>query len=143
MIYTMQLFLLCYAFKAAYKSSAMYDKLFVSAWKLVIKGNQFVSPQVGTYFLISTLELANIGTFILLMKYFVNFKLYVNKLQFVILLIVPVFLVNYFVFLHKRRYHKILAVNKDMGLWLIVSYFAFTLLFWIVVGYLNVLKYGK
>ncbi len=127
----------------AFKSSVMYYKLFASAWKLVIKGNQSVSPQVGTYFLISTLELANIGTFILLMKYFVNFKLSVNKLQFVILLIVPVFIVNYFVFLHKRRYHKIMAANMDTGMWLFVSYFIFTLLFWIVVGYLNVLKYGK
>ena len=124
-------------------TSGMYYKLFGSAWKFVIKGNQSVTPQVGTYFLISTLELANIGTSILLVKYFVNFKLSVNKLQFVILLIVPVFLVNYFIFLHKQRYHKIVAANKDAGLWLFISYFIFTLLFWIVVGYLNVLKYGK
>lgn len=121
----------------------MYSKLFASAWKLVIKGNQSITPQVGTYFLIGTLEVANIGTLILLVKYFLNFKLTIEKLQFGILLIGPIFLLNYFVFLHKRRYHKILADNKNTGLWLIISYFVFTLLFWIVVGYLNVLKYGK
>jgi len=121
----------------------MYSKLFASAWKLVIKGNQSITPQVGTYFLISTLEVSNIVSTILLVKYFIDFKTQPAKILIYILLIGPIFLMNYFVFLHKRRYHKMLAVNKDTGLWLIVSYFVFTLLFWIVVGYLNVLKYGK
>lgn len=122
----------------------MYNKLFISALKFIQKINGVGRPQENACYILSVLEISNFGSILLMLRFFIDFNLKsINKLLFIGVLAPLPFIINYFVFLHKKRYYKIITSNKELGISIFITYFILSLLFWIIAGYLNIIKYGE
>lgn len=114
-----------------------YKSLFVSAcsFSKFIKVNG--EPYEIAYWWISFLEGINIASFIMLMKYFIGFNMWVGKIVFIAIVFVPPFIVNYFTFLKRKKYKRLPYEIKTTSMGFIY-YMLLTILFFIATGYINI-----
>lgn len=114
-----------------------YNSLFVSACSLSILVKAKGKPYEIAYWWISFLIGINLVSLLMLIKFFVGFNIEVNRSIFVIVFFLPPFIFNYYLFLRKRKYIKLLGKIKRSAKGFI-CYVLLTLLFFIVTGYINI-----
>jgi hypothetical protein len=92
-------------------------------------------PYEIAYWYLSFFMAVNLISLLMLIRYFVGFEIVVNKYALTVIFAVPPFVLNYFVFLKRKKYKRILA-EIEAPINFFIYYLVFTFLFFIVSGYL-------
>lgn len=112
--------------------------LYVSTCNFNAKIRADGEPYEIAYWFLSLFMIVNLISILMLIKYFIGFDIKIEKFIFVVLFVAPTLILNYYIFLKKKKYLKLLKeINISPSLF--ISYFIFTLLFFIITGYINIL----
>lgn len=114
-----------------------YNLLFVSACSFSRLVKARGEPYEVAYWWISFLIGINLASLLMLIKYFFGFNIGIGKVVFIIAFFLPPFILNYFAFLKRKNYRKLLIEVKTSAKGFIY-YMLLTLLFFIVTGYINI-----
>lgn len=115
-----------------------YHSLFVSAYNLSKKIKADDKPHEIAYWLITFYNMANFATILLLLKFLIGINLEIGKVFFIIIITIPFFIINYYIFLKGKKYKKILSeLEKTTSHVYFLVYAISSILLFVFIGYLN------
>lgn len=113
-----------------------YQLLFVSACNFSRLVKARGEPFEIAYWWISFLIGINLASILMLIKYFVGFDIGIGKFVFIVIFFLPPFILNYFAFMKRKNYRKLLEEVKTSSK-AFIYYMLLTVLFFIATGYIN------
>lgn len=116
-----------YYYSLLYVSACSFSKLFKARGE----------PYEIAYWWISFLIGINLASLLMLTKYFFDLNIGISNVVFIIAFFLPPFIINYFAFLKRKKYRKLLVEVKTSAKGFIY-YMLLTLLFFILTGYINI-----
>ena len=121
------------------KKNILYplEYLFVSSCNFSKNINTKGDFYDAAYLSISLLMSVNLFSFMMLLKYFIGFELNMGKIIFFIVFFSPALILNHYIFMRKKRYLILYKEIKTTSMGFII-YLFFTLIFFIITGYINI-----
>lgn len=114
-----------------------YNLLFVSTCNFSKLVKARGEPYEIAYWWISFLIGINLASILMLIKYFIGFNIGIGKFIFIVVFFLPPFILNYFIFLKRKKYRKLIIEVKTSYKGFIY-YMLLTILFFMATGYINI-----
>ena len=118
------------------KISYCYNLLFISACRFSSMVRAKGEPHEIAYWWVSFLVGINLVSAMMLISGIFDFKIRIGTFVFIILFFLPPFIFNYYFFINKNN-RKVVNGRKVSSKWF-VCYMLFTVLFFVITGYLNI-----
>lgn len=121
------------------KFMTRYYILFTSACNFAKRVKADGEPYEIAYWLISFFNAVNLVSILLLLKFFIGINLEVDKFLFVVIILAPFFIINYYIFLKNRKYIRIISkLEGSTSYSYSLFYMILSILFFVIAGYINI-----
>jgi hypothetical protein len=116
----------------------IYYLLFVSLYDFSRKVKADGKPEEVAYWLICYSNMINFATILLVIKVFTRIDLEIGAFLYALIVVVPFFIINHFLFLKRKKYvNIILELKSSMNYLYGLFYMIFSILFFVIVAYNN------